>query len=82
MSIQFQGHPANRAVTFQTFMFVFINNILVHYKKKQKQKQNKKKTFSRQSVIKVPNQYRTHMTFSYKIQAKTYTWPDMSFYAR
>ena len=34
------------------------------------------------SPLKVPNQYRTHMTFSYKIQAKTYTWPDMSFYAR
>ena len=33
-------------------------------------------------VIKVPNQYSTHMTFSNKIQGKTFTWPDMSFCAR
>ena len=30
----------------------------------------------------VPNQYRSFMTFGNKIQAKTFTWPDMSFYAR
>ena len=30
----------------------------------------------------VPNQYRSLMTFRNKIQAKTFTWPDMSFYAR
>ena len=33
-------------------------------------------------IIKVPNQYRTHMTFSNKIQVKTFTWPDMLLYAR
>ena len=55
--------------TFKSFMFVFINSFSLQ-------------TFSRQSVIKVPNQYRTHMTFSYKIQVKTFTRPDMSFYAR
>ena len=38
--------------------------------------------FSRQSVIKVSNQYRTHMTFSHKTQVKIFTWPNMSFYAR
>ena len=40
------------------------------------------KNFSRQSVIEVSNQNRTHMTFSHKTQAKTFTWPNMSFYAR
>ena len=30
----------------------------------------------------LPNQYRTHITFNHKIQAKIFTWPDMSFYAR
>ena len=30
----------------------------------------------------VHNQYRSLMTFRNKIQAKTFTWPDMSYYAR
>ena len=29
-----------------------------------------------------PNQYRSLMTFRNKIQAETFTWPDMLFYAR
>ena len=33
-------------------------------------------------VIKVPNRYRILMTFSHRIQANTFTWPDMSFYAK
>ena len=47
------------------------SSILFHYK-----------NLSRQSVIKVPNQYTSHMTLSHRIQAKTFTWPDTSFYAR
>ena len=30
----------------------------------------------------MPIQYRTLMTFSHKIQTKTFTWPVMSFYHR
>ena len=52
-------------------LLCLFSSILVHYK-----------NFSRQSLIKVPNQSSTHMTFSHKIQAKTFTRPDMSFYAR
>ena len=50
-------------------LLCLFSSIVVHHKKK---------TF----FCKVPNQYRSHMTFSNKIQAKTLTWPDMSFYAR
>ena len=48
-------------------LLYLFSSILVHHKK---------------HFCKVPNQYRSHMTFSNKIQAKTLTWPDMSFYAR
>ena len=37
---------------------------------------------SQKLFCQVPNQYRSLMTFRNKIQAKTFTWPDMSFYAR
>ena len=70
MTIQFQGHPANRAVAYLKNLCLF-SSILVHYK-----------NFSRQSLVKVPDQSRTHMAFSHKVQAKTFTWPDMSFYAQ
>ena len=46
------------------------SSILVHHK-----------NFSRQSVIKYLINIEL-MNFSNKIQAKTFTWPDMSFYAR
>ena len=54
--------------TFKTFMFVFMNFLFI--------------TTAFQGSQLLPNQYRTHMTFSHKIQAKIFTWPDMSFYAR
>ena len=36
----------------------------------------------RRSLILANLKYRTHMIFSHNIQAKIFTWPDMSFYAR
>ena len=70
MTIQFRGHPANRAVAYlkKTFMLVFINSCPLQ-------------KLSRQLLIRVPDQSRTHVAFSHKVQAKTFTWPDMSFYA-
>ena len=37
---------------------------------------------SQKLFCQVPNQYRSLMTFRNKIQAETFTWPDMLFYAR
>ena len=37
---------------------------------------------SQKLFCQVPNQCRSLMTFRNKIQTKTFTWPDMSFYAR
>ena len=37
---------------------------------------------SQKHFCQVPNQYRSLMTFRNKIQNKTFTWPNMSFYAR
>ena len=45
--------------------------ILVHYKK-----------IPRQSVIKVSKSIQNSQTSSHKIQAKTFTWPNMLFHAR
>ena len=45
-------------------------------------KGKKNKQWTHSTPLKVPNQYRSHMTFSYKIQANTFTWPDTSFCAR
>ena len=45
-------------------LLCLFSSILVHHKK---------------FFCKVSYQYRSHMTFSNKIQAKTPTWPDMSF---
>ena len=69
-SQQGSGIPFKLLCLFSSIIFLLIT--------KKKKKKKKKKPFSRQSVIKVPNQCRTHMTFSYKRQAKTYTWPDLA----
>ena len=52
-------------------LLCLFSSILVHHK-----------NFLRQSVIKVHLINKEHLIFSNKIQAKTFTWPDKSFYAR
>ena len=69
-TIQFQGHPAKCSGITVKLLCLFHQFLFVT------------KNFPRQPIIEVPNQYRIHMTSNYKIQAKTFTWPDMSFYAR
>ena len=60
------GSPSQRCGGIPEKLLCLFLSILVHYK-----------NFSRQSLIKVPNQSRIYMAFSHKVQAKTFTWPDM-----
>ena len=70
MIIQFQGHPANSTVAYLKNFYVCFRLFLFI-----------SKTFRGSWLLKYL--FKTElMTFSHKIQAKTFTWPNMSFYAR
>ena len=70
MGIQLQCHPANSTVAyFKNFYVCFHQSLFI------------KKTFRDSRLLKYLIN-KELMTFSNKIQAKTFTWPDMSFYAR
>ena len=70
MGIQFQGQPANSAVAYLKNFYVCFHQFLFITK-----------TFRGSRLLKYLINIEL-MTFSDKIQAKTSTWPDMSFYAR
>ena len=70
MGIQFQGHPANSAVTYIKNFYACFHQFLFI-----------KKTFRDSQLLKYLINKQL-MTFSNKIQAKTFTLPDMSFYAQ
>ena len=70
MGIQFQDHPANSAVAYLKNFYVCFHQFLFIIK-----------TFRESRLLKYLMN-KELMTFSNKIQAKTFTWPDMSFYAR
>ena len=70
MTIQFQGHPVNSAVaTLKTFYVCFHQFLPIT------------KTFRGNRLLKYLINLEL-VAFSHKVQAKTFIWPDMSFYDR